>query len=445
MIYLLSPWCERKYSGPITSLLYLKYYLQDNGIDSEVIDCSQYDKDYNEVMAKIIHPDVIGITGYTRERFNAYSLIWILRERFPEATFVVGGRHFGALADEVLSKLPVDHVVKGEGEEQFIDICRRHYRNQRTVNIDKYRCFDQIDSGNLTTKLKLAAGDFVSVTTSRGCVGQCVFCCDGPTIIRFRSIAKIVTEIEQKIRLTGCQNVAFGDSAFTVLGPRVVELCYHLKKLGVRWSCYARADMDPGLIPLMAESGCVEMDIGLESGSTKVLKAIKKRIKVDDYRRLVKEAHLRDIKTYVFVMISLPDETWEDALETLELVRETSDSIDGLGVQVARIMPDAALYQIAKDRGLLPEGFDWFKPYKITKEEKEVAKDWTYQNVPLYREHLSLEQIATLLKTYELIVLKKMGWDGLKQAIRWNLKWDVFKRLTPNKAIDKVKKLWQIS
>jgi len=202
--------------------------------------------------------------------------------------------------------------------------------------------------------------------------------------------------------------------------------------------------MDPGLLTLMAASGCVEIDIGLESGSPKVLKAIKKRIKVEDYRRLVKEAHRLGIKTYVFVMISLPDETWDDAMETLELIRETSDSIDGLGVQVARILPDAALYQIAKDRGLLPEGFDWFKPYEITAEEKEVAKDWTYKNVPLYREHLSLEQIATLLKTYELIVLKKMGWSGLKQAIRWNLKWDALKRLTPNKAGNKVKKLWRV-
>jgi len=202
--------------------------------------------------------------------------------------------------------------------------------------------------------------------------------------------------------------------------------------------------MDPGLIPIMAESGCVEMDIGLESGSPKVLKAIKKRIKVEDYKRLVREAHLRGIKTYVFVMISLPDETWEDALETLELVRETSDSIDGLGVQVARILPDAALYQIAKERGLLPEGFDWFKPYEITKEEKAVAKDWTYHNIPIYREHLSLDQITILLKSYELIVLKKMGWSGLKQAIRWNLKWDAIKRLTPNKAMGKIKKLWRV-
>ena len=76
-IHLLSPYCETKYTAMNSSLNYLKYYLVDNGYRVEVHDCAFLDEEYEEII-KIIgtkEKPIIGITGYSRERFNAYKLI----------------------------------------------------------------------------------------------------------------------------------------------------------------------------------------------------------------------------------------------------------------------------------------------------------------------------------------------------------------------------------
>ena len=43
-IFLLSPWCAKPYLAPLSSLLYLKYFLKDYGYDAEIINCSLYDE-----------------------------------------------------------------------------------------------------------------------------------------------------------------------------------------------------------------------------------------------------------------------------------------------------------------------------------------------------------------------------------------------------------------
>ena len=54
------------------------------------------------------------------------------------------------------------------------------------------------------------------------------------------------------------------------------------KKLDIRWNSYARCDgrMDLELFQKIADSGCMSLSFGVESGSEKVLDDMKKKVKV---------------------------------------------------------------------------------------------------------------------------------------------------------------------
>jgi hypothetical protein len=125
----------------------------------------------------------------------------------------------------------------------------------------------------------------------------------------------------------------------------------------------------------------------------------------------------------------LPDEKIEDVDMTLSLIGRLSKYIYLAGMQSVRILPDAALYNIAKERNLLPSDFDWFKPY--TNEVDSQASNPNYDAVPLYLEHLSQSDIVEKLNEFDMIV--KTGFSNfynIKRALKTNLKIDVLKNIT---------------
>jgi magnesium-protoporphyrin IX monomethyl ester (oxidative) cyclase len=471
-IYLVSPSTEVKFKSPCYSLEYIKYYIMDNGYDAEIIDCSNYDSGFEEVITifKEDEKPIIGITSYTRERFYAYDLIRKIRLEIPDSCIVVGGRHFSCLADETLKNLPeVDIVVRGEGEITFKEICDSVYCNKslndikgisfreedRVVhsperplerNLDMFRSFDRkhlpdLEKHSLTSK-SFKVGkvgeenknmEVFTIMASRGCPNSCVFCSLTAMKVRFRDIDNVLDEIEEKIKVTGIRYVKFIDSSLTITKSYVRELCEKIikRKMGIKWICYSRVDIDLEILRLMKKAGLVGIEIALESGSPRVLKSIKKRIDIDLFERICKEAYKLGIKVFVFCLISLPDEKIEDVDMTLSAIRRMSQYIYQASMQSVRILPDAAIYNIAMKRGLLPSDFDWFKPY--TNEVDLQASNPYYSTIPLYLEHLSQAEITEKLNEFDKLVSARFSdFNIIKRALKTNMKMDVLKNLTLN-------------
>jgi anaerobic magnesium-protoporphyrin IX monomethyl ester cyclase len=450
-IYLLSPWCERRYRGPLSSLLYLKYFLADHGYDASIVDCSQGHEDYREVLQllKGEYLPIVGITGYTRERFHAYRLIRAVRETCPDAYIVVGGRHFGALPEQTKLNLPVDEVVSGYGEVallKIVDDLNGIHTGIDRANIDQFREYDPKDAEELPNQKILApiftdTQKYFVVRTSRGCINKCVFCVSGNIPIQFRSLDNVMTELEWKIATTGVRNVVFGDTSFTAYTRRTYEICDLIKPMGLRFSCYSRADVPEALLTKLREAGLIEVDLGMESGSQRVLDAVGKRITPTDVERTCRICHRLGVKVYLFVMVSLPSETMGDAMLTLNLVKKLTPFIAGLGVQVTRILPDSALDRMARENGCLPSDFSWFTPYTVPDEHKDLIKDDMCDHIPLYVEHLTPVQIRHLLAEYRKIVGKLVTSSYLWKAVKFSLKWEALRRTTPRKMLAKAFKL----
>jgi radical SAM superfamily enzyme YgiQ (UPF0313 family) len=372
---------------------------------------------------------IIGITSYTRDRFNACRLVRRIRREIPESVIVVGGHHFGYLAEETLAALPeVDIVVRGEGELTFKEICDAvssshsyndilgiSYRENAEyvhttdrpleTNLDLFRCFDAHDlqaegRHGLLSEAKVLNQPCFTIFASRGCPNQCVFCSVKSSKVRFRSIDSIIAEIEEKIRITGIRNVSFADSSLTLKKGFITELCEALirRNLNVRWNCYSRVDIDPDILQLMHRAGMVSAEIGLESGSPRVLQAIRKNIDLDQFERFAREAYRLGIKLFVFCLISLPSETRDDFQKTISFARKVSRYVYRFGIQTVRILPDAALYRMALEKKILPPDFSWFTPYHY--EDPEKIQNPFYAAIPPYLEHLTPRDIQELLRQF---------------------------------------------
>lgn len=410
-------------------------YLIDNGYTANIIDCTQYNEDLNDVISLIKKDQnpIVGITSSTRDRFYAYDLIRKIRTEVPSSTIIVGGRHFGYLPEETLRELPeVDIVVRGEGEITLKEICDSIYKNipyhklpgiscrhgDRIVhnsdrpiesNLDTFRSYDVDLLKTLDKDQVLFPGKcdqdnvYFTVMASRGCPGKCVFCAQGAMAVRFRSVDSLLGEIEEKIRITGVRNVAIADSSFTASKKFLLEFCrkLHERDMNIRWRCYSRANIEFKLLEIMKKAGLDSIEVGLESASPSVLKSINKNINLDHLENLCKNAYKLKIKVYLFCMLSLPDEKIEDVDMTISFLKKISKYIYSIGIQVTRIMPDAAIFEVAKKKNLLPQDFNWFKPYTIPDELREIAKNPLHYTVPIYLEHLTVRDVANKLKEFD--------------------------------------------
>jgi hypothetical protein len=100
-------------------------------------------------------------------------------------------------------------------------------------------------------------------------------------------------------------------------------------------------------------------------------------------------------------------------------------------MQSVRILPDAAICNIAMERGLLPSDFNWFKPY--TNEASLNASNSYYNTIPLYLEHLSQFEIIEKLNEFDKIVSARFSnFYNIKRALKSNLRMDTLKGLTLN-------------
>lgn len=471
--YLLSPWCETKYRFPQNSLNYIKFYLLDHGYKAELIDCAHYNQDLNDVITKLKEEEcpIIGVTAYTRERFNAYELIRKIKQEIPNSFVAVGGRHFGFLAEETLKELPeVDVVVRGEGEITFKEICDTivnkksfdgvlgiSYKNDNEIihnpdrplemDLDKFRNFDVNhldDSGKYTLLFptKVDNEDYIRIFATRGCAGRCVFCSLTANCVRFRSVDNVINEIEEKIKITGVRKVSFGDSSLTLKKSFVSALCEEIikRKLNIKFNCYSRVDIDIEILKLMKKAGLVSVEIALESGSPRILKAIKKNIKIEQFEKFCQEAYRLGIKAYVFCMVSFPDEKIEDVDMTIALIKRLSKYIYYATVQTTRILPDAALFNIAKERNLIPKNFSWFKPFVETK-DKKMFKNASYSTIPLYIEHMKEEEIANKVIEFNQVCKDNFIYMVfIKRMLKANFRFETFKNTSPKELLVKIKK-----
>lgn len=177
-----------------------------------------------------------------------------------------------------------------------------------------------------------------SVFSGRGCPYNCRFCCNSTIwkrTVRFRNYKNVVDEIEYLIKKYSIDGVYILDDTFSLKSKRVLSFCSELKrrKLDIIWGCETRVDIiTEELVKAMKEAGCIQIDLGVESGSQKILNNLNKGITVKQIKEAFKLCQKYKIRTYANVMFNTIDETEDDVKKTLDLCKEIKADVYGFAI-----------------------------------------------------------------------------------------------------------------
>jgi len=250
------------------------------------------------------------------------------------------------------------------------------------------------------------------VFLGRGCSRKCVFCEYNQFKYRVRKIPYILGEIDYLIKNYGAKYFTFADPSFCERIDFVKEFCEALieKYPHIKWSCEARIDTPVEVLELMVKAGCINVDFGLESGSEKVLKAINKNIDLIKTSEFVKACYSLKIRSHMFLMVSLPGETEEDAMQTIKVCGELSKYVTSMSLGVTQILPGTELERIAFEKGILSKDFSYYDERFF-----HTHTQFSDPHVPLYFEHLNIDFIEKFFT--KIMDLRAQKYDSISELL----------------------------
>lgn len=261
---------------------------------------------------------------------------------------VLGGPHATkkCLADGFFS------VVIGDGEPwgetPFLE---KNIYNSKQKNIDTYPIIDRslVNGYEYYINGKLAT----SMVTARGCPYKCAFCCK-TSKPRFRSTENIIKEIKYLADI-GYEALMFYDDTFILNKKRLFKICDFLEKRNIIWRCFVRGDLVTNEIAsYMAKSGCVEVGMGIESGSDTILKNINKGETISDIKRAILILKDNNIRIKGFFIVGLPGESTKTIAETDNFLQEAK--LDDVDFTIFQPYPNSDIYNNKEKYDI-----DWFK------------------------------------------------------------------------------------
>ncbi|CAN5273552.1 hopanoid biosynthesis associated radical SAM protein HpnJ [soil metagenome] len=197
---------------------------------------------------------------------------------------------------------------------------------------------------------------YISVYTGRGCKSRCTFCLWPQTVgghrYRTRSVENVVEELRRaKEMWPQVKEFFFDDDTFTDDLPRAEAIAEGLGKLGITWSCNAKANVPRETLVKLKAGGLRLLLVGYESGDQQILHNIKKGMRIEVAEKFTQDCHDLGIQIHCTFIVGLPGET----PETLEKTKAWARKINPHTIQVslAAPYPGTFLYDQAVQNGWL--------------------------------------------------------------------------------------------
>jgi hopanoid biosynthesis associated radical SAM protein HpnJ len=197
---------------------------------------------------------------------------------------------------------------------------------------------------------------YVSLYTGRGCRSKCTFCLWPQTLgghrYRVRSPENVAAEMAlAKKYFPQVREFFFDDDTFTDDLPRAEEIARRLGKLGLTWSCNAKANVPRRTLEIMKDNGLRLLLVGYESGNDQILINIKKGVRIDIAREFSRNARDLGIKIHGTFILGLPGETTETIQQTIKFACDIDP--ETIQVSLAAPYPGTELYRQAQEQGWL--------------------------------------------------------------------------------------------
>lgn len=372
-------------------LSYLASLLKKDGHDVRVFDAVALNEDEAGFLDHVRKLDVDLILFETTTPTVDYDLHLAKKIReVSNAQLALAGAHATTFAEDILSKASMVHYVfRNEYEISFRDMTRALTEGSRLEGLkgftmrredgtflslppadladlndfmmpdrEIFPCNDKPDIGVYWDGF-CQFRPAVQMHASRGCPFKCNFCLWNQVMYgegRYRTFAvnKVVDEMEMVAGKYGAKEIYFDDDTFTGNKQHVMEISEEIirRKLKVNWSCMGDAMVtDEEMISLMAESGCIGMKFGVESGNKRILKEIQKPVNFDRVRSVAKACARKKIKTHATFTFGLLGETRETMNETLSLAKELD--VDSVQFSITTPFPGTRYFSQCDSHGTL--------------------------------------------------------------------------------------------
>jgi radical SAM superfamily enzyme YgiQ (UPF0313 family) len=448
---------ERGYNPPLGILSIAGYLEKKSEIEIEILDTQVEELNIKQIEERIkfAKPNAVGITTMTFTLLDVLDLAKLVKKINPEIKVILGGPHPHIFPQETINFPEVDFLVIGEGEETNKELMEnitdkdklRQVRgivfkdNNEIINTGSRPLIMNLDdlpfpARHLTPYKKytsvLSSENIVTTAfTSRGCPYKCLFC-DRPHLGKFfraRSAKNVAAELELCQKM-GIGEVLIYDDTFTIDRARVIDICNEIlqREIKIGWDIRARVDtVDEEVLKKLKEAGCLRIHYGIEAGTEKILKVLRKGITLEMAERAIKMTKKVGIQTLAYFMIGSPTETKEDIEQTIAFAKKIDP--DFVHITILTPFPATDVYRLGLEKGVIP--YDYWQKF---------AKNPTKEFSPLYwEESLKKEELKAYLgKAYKSFyfrphyllkrVLELRSWDEFKRKSQAGLSILKFKK-----------------
>lgn len=404
---------------PPFGLCYLASMVRKQGYKVYIVDAQALRIDWKETIKIILsyRPKFVGFTACTSQIKSASNIAKVLKMISPKIISILGGPHLSAIPKVTMEAYPeFDIGVVGEGEQTLCDILsvdkrggdlsavdglivrkdgemfltrpRSFIRNLDSLPPPAFDLLPQLSRFYRVPMQSINCYPTISLVTSRGCPGQCIFCDRSVfgNYTRGHSAQYIMNLVKALSKEYGIKSIMFEDDNFLLFRQRLFKFIDMLKKerLNLHWSCLARVDMvDEQLLRLMKNAGCWQILYGIESCSQQILDFLKKGITLEQIEHAIEMTQRAGINTKGFFMFGNPLETKETIQITIDFIKRSY--LDDISITFFTPYPGSEVYATVENYGKLER--DWSKmtcfdtvfiPYGFSKIGLEKALKKTY-------------------------------------------------------------------
>ena len=445
-------------SRPPAGLLYVAAPLVAAGYSVSLID-----QGAEESWARRLESEIgadtlcVGITCLTgRMILNGLNIARIVRGR-SDCPIVWGGVHPSIETATSMTHPMVDVVVIGEGEETMLDLVnalaerkdlsripgiaskrdgkillspsRRPYDLNalprlplELVDLDQYR-----HHVGLTQYFRFRGDLAVSIESSRGCTHRCTYCVMASKNFQQKArwkgmtadkLATTVADIRERY---GVKAFAFVDDNFFVDMPRAnrfLDIIQH-DGLSIEWFADIRMDtilnkLDVASLTRMEELGLRSLSIGIESGSDRTLKRLRKGESRETFVRANRLLAATSITPQYGFILGLPEETLDDVAQSYSLAVQLARDNPNAAITLNKLLPTPGtpLFDECVEHGFkAPASFEGWAEHSDTKWQRGPA---------VWMDPASAQFIMSQLHFHDVLkassALPKRGrmWEGVR-------------------------------
>ena len=385
--------------GISVDVLNLNHFILKQSRQLALDDAFDFDQRWQQELQKKIQafqPDLMGVTCMFTMTHDSFKAVCehIAPHNIP---LIAGGVHVSNDVERILIDIPqINIAITGEADIAFPNLLR--FINQQTDiplgqlifnNRERGLIYNdqllQPDSDTLDTLPALDLGNIselsdegvigafycfkpkgtkiATVLSNRGCRASCTFCSVrnfNGVGVRQRSVESVLDEIKILYHDYGVRHLMWLDDDLLKNHKRSIALFNAISNSDMKdltWDAtngliaYSCTDE---IVSAMADSGCIAINIGMESGNREILRSVRKPGTPDNFLKAAEVLRRYEkIHSSVFLMIGFPNETLSMIMDTVNVAIEMD--LDWYRISQLQPLPNTPIYDSMVEQGLIQD------------------------------------------------------------------------------------------